>query len=76
MVPGKRYYGGGAVDSDVEVARHFMKTMKEAAERGGATNAVNFVSLLRWPDRWKFKKTMKELAGKMDGFVHEQRKGK
>ncbi|CAI0422392.1 unnamed protein product [Linum tenue] len=68
MVAGKRYYGGGASESDAEVAKEFTKIMKEVAELGGATNAVDFVPLMRWLDRGRFEKTVKELAGNMDRF--------
>ncbi|CAH8310949.1 unnamed protein product [Eruca vesicaria subsp. sativa] len=65
MVAGKRFYGDGTEDDDE--ARHVRQLITEVAVRGGAGNVANYIPILRWLT--SYEKQVKELAGRVDGFL-------
>lgn len=67
MVAGKRYYGDDVEDE--EEARRFRKIIKEAAAYGGATNAEDFLPILKWIDVGDHKKRILRFSRTTDAFL-------
>ncbi|CAA7051930.1 unnamed protein product [Microthlaspi erraticum] len=65
MVAGKRFYGDGTEDYDE--ARHVRQLIGEVVASGGAGNAADYFPILRWITNYE--KKVKELAGRVDGFL-------
>lgn len=77
MVAGKRYYGTGAEDGDLE-AKRVKQLIAEATRCFSAGNVVDYLPVLRWVT--DFEKRIKKLAGRLDeffqGLVDEKRAAK
>ncbi|KNA11571.1 hypothetical protein SOVF_133840 [Spinacia oleracea] len=77
MIAGKRYYGGGGavvggeagvVDGGAGVVL-FSDVIREVLELAGASNAADFLPVLRWIDYGGYIKKIKLLAKKTDAFL-------
>ncbi|XP_048625584.1 cytochrome P450 81D11 isoform X2 [Brassica napus] len=65
MVAGKRFYGDRTENDDE--ARHVRQLIAEVVVSGGAGNAADYFPILRWITNYE--KQVKELAGRVDGFL-------
>ncbi|KAK4783002.1 hypothetical protein SAY86_007376 [Trapa natans] len=78
MVAGKRYFGDDHADD--EESKEFRYIVKEVTKNGGATNAGEFVPILRWTGLGWPKKKIIRLFKKTDAFlqglIDEHRKKK
>lgn len=75
MIAGKRYYGDNV--ADVEEARQFKDNIRELFKMGGASNAVDFLPILRWVGYQGFEKRVIGLRNRLDllfqGIIDEHR---
>ncbi|KAA0064424.1 cytochrome P450 81E8-like [Cucumis melo var. makuwa] len=69
MISGKRYFGVEV--EDVEEAFEFREIMKELLELSGATNAADFLKILRVFDLEGVKKRMMKASGRADVFLQK-----
>ncbi|CAA7051931.1 unnamed protein product [Microthlaspi erraticum] len=65
MVAGKRFYGDGTEKDDE--ARHVRQLIAEVVTSGGAGNVADYSPIIRWVTNYE--KQVKELAGRVDGFL-------
>ncbi|XP_077230983.1 cytochrome P450 81Q32-like [Tasmannia lanceolata] len=69
MVAGKRYYGdAGGIQDKVE-AKQFQELISATFKFSGASNAGDFLPLLRWIDYKGIEKNMSIISKKMDKFL-------
>ncbi|KAJ9560136.1 hypothetical protein OSB04_005296 [Centaurea solstitialis] len=66
IVADKRFYGAGV--EDFEEARKFKDVMREVFEISVASNAGDFIPLLRWIDFHGLEKKLQKLQAKFDSF--------
>ncbi|KAK3011695.1 hypothetical protein RJ639_011645 [Escallonia herrerae] len=76
MIAGKRYYGERA--GEAEEARRFREIVMETFRVAGATNAADFLPLVRWMGVGGLEKRLVALQVKRDAFVQglvDERRG-
>ncbi|XP_050205893.1 cytochrome P450 81Q32-like [Mercurialis annua] len=69
MISGKRFHGEDV--SDEEQAKEFREMISEVTSYLGASNPRDFFPILNWVDGGMFKRKMKRLARKIDGFLQK-----
>ncbi|XP_054823992.1 cytochrome P450 81E8-like [Prosopis cineraria] len=69
MISGKRYLGDDIDVIDVEEARKFQNILNELSKLGGASNAGDFLPILRWIDYGNLEKRLKSFSERVDKFL-------